>query len=295
MNAKFTHLILSGGGLSGVVYIGIYRFLKEHNILKDIHYMTGTSIGALFIFLFGLNIDYERIEDFFMSVEGVTTKSSLVEFDPNNIFKFKNGIYSVERFRKYIVRFLEDKEDITFNEYIKLTGVDLHISTTCLNTNSHLDLCNEAFPEMSVVTAVLASMSVPVLFEPVIYKDLVLVDGGCCANLEIYNVVKNKMNKILYISLVGDMCFTKEQLQNNILMYGASVMITMINSHTKKIIEDYKDAIDIIKMKDSPVPFLQGFFENNLFYTMIEKKQLEESIIYGYKEIHRHFTSKHYL
>jgi hypothetical protein len=138
-------------------------------------------------------------------------------------------------------------------------------------------------------------MSVPVLFEPVIYKDLVLVDGGCCANLEIYNVVKNKMNKILYISLVGDMCFTKEQLQNNILMYGASVMITMINSHTKKIIEDYKDAIDIIKMKDSPVPFLQGFFENNLFYTMIEKKQLEESIIYGYKEIHRHFTSKHYL
>jgi NTE family protein len=296
MNAKFTHLILSGGGLSGLVYIGVYRFLKEYNLLKDIHYMTGTSIGALFVFLFGLNVEYERIENFFIGNEGITTKTNLVGFNINNIFKFKNGLYSTERFRKYMVSFLDDMEDITFNEYMKRTGVDLHISVACLNTHSHLDLSNENYPDMSVITAILASMSIPIIFEPVIYNDLVLVDGGCCANLEICNIVKNISNKVLYISLISLKNFTKTELQNNLMLYGVSIMITMLSSHSKKIIEDYKDKMDIIDMMESnPVPFLQGQLDGNMFYTVIEKKQLEECIIHGYKEIHNYFTLKNYL
>jgi predicted acylesterase/phospholipase RssA len=41
--------MLSGGGTYGYVYIGIYRFLKEYNLLKDIKYMYGTSIGSPFL------------------------------------------------------------------------------------------------------------------------------------------------------------------------------------------------------------------------------------------------------
>jgi predicted acylesterase/phospholipase RssA len=301
MKQKFSHLILTGGGLGGMAYIGIYRFFKEHNILKDVHYMTGISIGALFVFLFGLNIDYDKIENMFMCKEGVCYKSALVEFNPANLLNIRanNGLYTTERFRPFIVAFLKDKydiEDITFSEYIKLTGVDIHISSTCLNTHSHLDLCNDTFPEMSVITAILASMSIPVAFQPVIYKDMILVDGGCCDNLDIYNVVKNKLNKALYISLEPDITFTNEQLQNNFMLYGLSIMLSMItSSHTKKIIEDYKDQIDIIHLQKNPIQFIQGVFENDMFYAVIEKKQLEECIIFGYKYIHSHFELKSYL
>lgn len=300
MKSKFTHLILSGGGLSGLVYIGIYRFLKEHHVLQDVHYMTGTSIGALFAFLFGLNIDYDKIEGFYLGKEGVCEKSSLVEFNPCNLLNIRktHGLYKTERFRPYMVSFLKEKydmEDITFSEYIKITGVDIHISTTCLNTHSHLDLCNDTYPEMSVITAVLASMSVPILFEPIVYDDMLLVDGGCCANLEIYNVVKNKSNKALYISLGTDITFTNEQLQSDFTLFGLSVMITMITSHTRKIIEDYKNQMDIIEFNNNPIQFLQGIYENNMFYTIIEKKILEECIIFGYKQIYQYFRLKHYL
>lgn len=300
MKTKFSHLILSGGGLSGLVYIGIYRFFKEHDVLKDVHYMTGTSIGALFVFLFGLNIDYDKIEGLYLGKEGVCQKSAMVEFNPCNLLNLREnkGLYTIERFRPYIVSLLKEKydiEDITFSEYIKLTGVDIHISTTCLNTHSHLDLCNDVFPDMSVITAVLGSMSVPILFQPIIYKDMVLVDGGCCANLEIYNVVKNKSNRILYISLGTDITFTNEQLQNDITLYGISVMLTMITSHTKKIMEDYKNDMDIIQINNNPVHFLQGIFENNMFYAIIEKKVLEECIIFGYKHIYNYFELKRYL
>jgi predicted acylesterase/phospholipase RssA len=300
MKGSFSHLILGGGGLSGLVYIGIYRFFKEHNVLKDTHYMTGTSIGALFVFLFGLNIDYDKIEGVFTGPEGVCHKSGLVEFNPCNLLNLRanKGVYKTERFRPYIVSLLKDTyniEDITFSEYIKLTGVDIHVSTTCLNTHSHLDLCNDTFPEMSVITAVLASMSVPLIFEPIIYNDMVLVDGGCCANLEIYNIVKNKANRALYISLGTDVTFTNEQLQKDITVYGLSVILAMITSHTKKIIDEYKNKIDIVQLNKIPIQFIQGVFENNMFYALIEKEELEECIIFGYKEIYNYFELKRYL
>jgi len=149
---------------------------------------------------------------------------------------------------------------------------------------------------MSVLTAILASMSVPVLFEPVIYNDLMLVDGGCSDNLDIYNVVKNKLNRALYISLEPDSTFTNEQLQNNLMLYGLSIMLSLIkSSHTTKIIDDFKNQIDIIKINNIPIQFLQGVFENNMFYTVIEKKILEECIIFGYKKMYSFFELKRYL
>ncbi len=301
----YTHLILGGGGLSGLVYIGIYRFFIEHNILKNIHYISGTSIGALFAFFIGFNIEYDYMEDVFMGRNehincGFCYKNDITEYNPNNILRIHSnmGMYSTERFRKYIVNFLKDKhnmEDITFSEYIKLTGIDIHIHTTSLNTYSSLDLCNDDFPEMSVVTAILASMSVPYLFEPVIYKDYVLVDGGCCANLQIYSISKNPSNKVLYITIGTDNTFTKEILTTNIMVYSESIMLTMITSHTKKIIEDYKTKIDILEIYKNPIPFMQLDFKDNMFYSLVEKAQLEESIVYGYQVIYEFFISKHYF
>ena len=298
MKSKFSHLIMTGGGLSGLVYIGIYRFFKEHEVLKDVHYMAGTSIGAFFVFLFGLNIDYDKIENICM---GLSRKSAVVEFNPCNLLNIRatHGLYKTDRFKPYLVDLLKEKydiEDITFSEYIKLTGVDIHISATCLNTHSHLDLCNDTFPDMSVITAILASMSVPILFQPVIYNDMMLVDGGCSDNLDIYNVVKNKLNKALYISLEPDSSFTTEQLQNNFMLYSLSVMLSLIkSSHTIRIIEDFKNQIDIIQINNIPIKFLQGVFENNMFYAIIEKKLLEECIIFGYKKAYSYFELKHYL
>jgi hypothetical protein len=106
--------------------------------------------------------------------------------------------------------------------------------------------------------------------------------------------VKNKSNKVLYISLGTDVTFTNEQLQNDITLYGLSVMLTMITSHTKKIIEDYKNQMDIIQLNNIPIQFLQGVFENNMFYAIIEKKLLEECIIFGYKKLYTYFEKKLY-
>ena len=41
-------LVLSGGGVKGLYYIGVLKKLEELNILKNINKFAGTSIGAFF-------------------------------------------------------------------------------------------------------------------------------------------------------------------------------------------------------------------------------------------------------
>lgn len=295
---SYTHLILSGGGMCGMVYIGIYRLFQQYNVLKNVHYITGTSIGSLFAFLFGMNIEYEYIEKVFTStlcVDNATTK-----FDPNNIFQLykKNGLYSTERFRASITKFLKHKygvDDITFAEYIKLTGIDIHIHATCLNTYSFIDLCNDKYPEMSVITAMLASMSVPFFFEPVIYKDLVLVDGGCCANMQLYDILKNPYNKILNIYLTTETPFTKDTLCSSFMAYSSAVMLTLITSHTKKLIVENKEKMDILELCENPLSFMNIEFKDSFIYATLEKCEFEECIIFGYTQMHNFFESKGYL
>jgi predicted acylesterase/phospholipase RssA len=298
VNVSYTHLVLGGGGLSGFVYIGIYRFFKEHDLIRHLHYVSGTSIGAFFAFLIGIDVDYEAMEAF--CLDKLSTKNSMTTFDPKSIFnaRSRNGLYSCERFRSHIADFLRNRyglDDITFAEYIKLTGIDLHIHVTALNTYSPLDLSNTTHPEMSVITAVIASMSVPLFFEPVVYKDLVLVDGGCCANMEIYEIAKNKANKVMYITLSANTVFTTETLMTNTMTYMVSVILTMVSSHIKKIVEDYRDKIEIIEIYDSPIPFAQVDFIDNIFYTLVKKEQIDASVVYGYQIVYAFFGKKGYF
>lgn len=298
MIPKYTHIVLSGGGLSGIVYIGIYRLLKQYEVIKNVRYITGTSIGAFFAFIFCLDIDYEYIEEIFAS--SLCVDNPIVEFNPNNIFQLcsKNGMFRTEKFRNSIVKILKNKhniEDITFSEYIRLTGIDIHIQTTCLNTYSSIDLCNDTFPEMSVITAVLASMSIPFIFEPVIYKEMVLVDGGCCANMNIYDILQCNYNKVLQIYLSTERIFTESELTGDFFAYTTAVMLTMLSSHTKKLVNENKDKFDILEITKSPLSFAKADFRDNIIYTTLKKSELDESIIFGYVELHQFFSSKGYL
>ena len=53
-------LILSGGGINGIIYIGILKYLETSNQLKNINNFVGTSVGAIMNTL--INIGYTAIE-----------------------------------------------------------------------------------------------------------------------------------------------------------------------------------------------------------------------------------------
>ena len=47
-NINIEHLVLSGGGLLGISYIGLFKYFEEHNTLSHIKSITGCSAGAIF-------------------------------------------------------------------------------------------------------------------------------------------------------------------------------------------------------------------------------------------------------
>ena len=57
------NLILGGGGLRGVSYVGIIKYLDIYNLRKDITSVLGSSAGALFSILICLGYLGDELEE----------------------------------------------------------------------------------------------------------------------------------------------------------------------------------------------------------------------------------------
>ena len=61
---KITKLVFSGGGIKGISYIGIIKYLEDEDLLKNINTIVGTSIGSvlgLSSFLGGVGLEPSAI------------------------------------------------------------------------------------------------------------------------------------------------------------------------------------------------------------------------------------------
>ena len=54
------NIVLSGGEMMGLCYIGVLKFLEENNIIPSIENILGISIGSLFAVMLSLNYNYEQ-------------------------------------------------------------------------------------------------------------------------------------------------------------------------------------------------------------------------------------------
>jgi NTE family protein len=296
----YTHLVFSGGGCSALLYIGVYRFLQQYHLMEHVHYISGTSMGAALGFLIGLGLECEYLENIFVGKDNFFEDEEMIKYDPKCLLQIpsKHGAYTMCKIEKHLKKALYHKyklEDITFAEYVKRTGVDLHINATCLNTFSQTDLCTQYVPEMSVFTAIYASMSIPIIFEPVEYKGNLYIDGGTCNNIPVDWIVPSPATKVLAFSISTDIQFTKEELKSNMGSYISSIFLAMISSHNKRRYHEYKDIYDILEINQSPVPFMLIQFEKEGIFTRFPKEIIEEGILFGYHQMHELFVSKGYF
>ena len=292
----YSHLILSGGGYSALVYIGVYRCLLQYKILKDIKHIYGTSAGSIFGFLIGLGLEYNILEDIFIGEKSLFTKDDYIKFDTSDLFMFdvNKGIFSINRLRLFIEEILEDNyniKDITFQEYLKKTGKDLHITSTCVNTSSIVDFCEKSHPNMSVITAIMCSSAVPFIFQPVEYEDYLYIDGGCINNIPITTIKKEPMNKLLVINLTKNTNSTTKELKSNLLQYIWNVLSSSLHSPVNLVKNNKDENTDIIDMLDNKMPCILFDVKKEFIYTTFPKEVIEESIIYGYLKIYNHLKN----
>ena len=150
-------IALGSGSSRGFAHIGILRVFEDENIPID--YIAGTSIGAYIGAIYSAGA-IKELEEFILSL------------DWKKLFRYydlrlsKSGIFSGKKIMELLEMVLDGKN---FEE--------LYIPFSCVAVD--IKRAKEVvFKSGDILKAIRASLSMPGVFTPVEYGDMLLVDGG---------------------------------------------------------------------------------------------------------------------
>ena len=249
-------LCLSGGGIWLLYQIGALDYLEKNNIiiLNNINNFIGTSAGAIICFFLSLSYSIEDIKNFMLNFN---FQILLPEFNIDNIF-LNFGLDNGNKFNYIAIMFLKNKyniEDITFSEHYKLTKIKLNI-IGCNYTKKKEVLFNvDKTRNMSIITAIRISISVPLLFTPVLYNNEYYIDGSVLNNFPInYCNIDTTLGINFYT-----IDFDEDNKLDNIIDFILSSFSLLINAKTIKI-----NSLNIINIKvEKNINFLNFELSNN--------------------------------
>ena len=173
-----TGVILSGGGARGFAHAGILKALNEAGIYPDV--ISGVSAGAIVGALYADGHTPDQIYEIFSSED--------------SFFKYVKPKLP----GRGIFRTVGLKENLADNLSVE-TFEELKLPLYVAATNIHTGKINY-FNSGKILDKVLASASIPVLFEPVEIDGDLYVDGGVVDNFPVTPIV-NECRELIGISL----------------------------------------------------------------------------------------------
>ena len=192
-------LVLSGGGAKGMAHIGALKVIEEAGVKID--YIGGTSMGAIVGALYASGYSATQLDSIFRNIDfnrlisdnlprGVKTFYEKEDSEryaiklPFDNFKIAipQGFSGGQNIYHELVRHLYHVKDI--NDFSKLPIPFVCIATN-VETGEQVNLESGYLPE-----AIMASGTLPSLFEPFTIEGKVLIDGGVVNNYPIEEVKK---------------------------------------------------------------------------------------------------------
>jgi predicted acylesterase/phospholipase RssA len=173
---------LSGGGIKGFAHVGALEVLAERGHLHAVKEYIGISAGALCAL--GLCIGCSLSE--LRMVISMLDWSLIRDIDPDTMFNFQEtfGVDTGVNLRRLLAAILNAKHldpHITFKQlHDQRRGPTLRVIATNVNRCRAEEFNYRATPDVEVLFAIQASMTVPVYFTPVKHAvtGALYVDGG---------------------------------------------------------------------------------------------------------------------
>ena len=243
-NKSIDTLILSGGGPSGIAYVGIFKALYDKNIiqknLSGIKEIITTSIGILFTITNILNINQDIL------------KNIIIKYDSNNYINYDNlkiddilidfGLFDTDKISNIIQSILKNClqiDDLTLDELYKINPIKLTVKVFNVTEKKVEYISHETDPKLSILTLSQMTTAIPFFFKPVKYNDNLYVDGGMRGNFPLENC---KSNNYLGLFIRGSL-YPKESNVIKLFPILDFMYSLMINSDN---IEDHKKNKNII-------------------------------------------------
>ncbi len=207
---EITNLVFSGGGIKGLAYAGALEALEELNVLNNITRIAGASAGAITAGLLSVGftpyeikqeLKKQNFADFLDSYDGTVNLPKVIKEIKDGTFDIKKnlpmllyifgdevshyGICMGNEFRKWLVdRFTEKgfNENTTFQQLYEQKQIELFVVMCNSNYSKTVIANHETYPDLSIVDAIKASMSIPFVFSPDTIEGNQYVDGGTMYN-----------------------------------------------------------------------------------------------------------------
>lgn len=267
-------LVLSGGGAKGAYEVGVYKALKELELVENIKVISGTSIGAVNGLLFSMDdpkivdvswgsLNYSRflirqeesrerkIGKLLEKIKSINIETNILE----QVRLYDIGLLS----QRGIKEFIDEYVDVNL---IKSSNKDLYATAYNIDEEKpeyfKLNECNEEELKLKV----LASCAIPHLFKPLSINGIRYADGGIQSplyskvnvdNVPLYPMKNYDLDIILVIHLSYRNKINKEGFKNNIIEIYPSEPLEILSGIgalrlKKDVIErniqlGYKDAI----------------------------------------------------
>lgn len=154
-------MALSGGGAKGFSHIGVFKAFEQFDMRPDI--ISGVSAGSIAAVMYGAGLKPDEIAECFAEASGMG------DFTEWSIPK--HGFFRLDRFGKMLESWLPVKN----LEELKIPTV------VCATDFDHAKSVGWAKGE--IVPRVVASCSIPIVFNPVKINGTRYVDGGVLRNL----------------------------------------------------------------------------------------------------------------
>lgn len=211
-------LNLGGGGARGVAHIGVLKALAENNINFDI--IIGVSMGALIAANYAACLDIDEVESLFTDyIESEEFKHSLLgtwradNYDEVTsrgkrfLLKFSRLYKQTELYgRMLLAPGILDEDDIDKTIFPLIPNVkfsDLKMPFACIAVNLESGK-RQIFNEGPIRKAVLASLSMPLVFPPVQINGNFFTDGGIVDRIGVDSALELGVKKIIAVDVSND-------------------------------------------------------------------------------------------
>jgi len=240
---EYDVLVLSGGGIKGIMMIGSLEYLNQLQYLSSIRTYIGTSVGAILSLL--LVVGYSP-KDIFVRMMTSDMFESLSNVNILGLFQDK-PLCSIEGIKILLQDMVDTKLNTipTLSELYRLTTKDF----TAVSYNESLNTVEyfnyRTHPDLNCIDAVLMSASIPLVFPEFRYNNHLYIDGGLADNFPI-SYYDNSINKILGIYIEPETDFKiNHQLINRI--FGI-IQIPMIHN-LRTSLKNTSDNVSVIKLQ----------------------------------------------
>lgn len=273
------HLVLAGGGASGLVAFGALKTLAQHGIWSRDHLKSidATSIGTVLAIIVVLRYDWEEAETYIVKrpwhhVLKMDLYSMLLRLLE------QRGIWGKEIMTQILSPLLLGKNltvESTLQDLFDLTAVDVHFYAVEMKEQCELiDISHRTHPTWTIIEAAYASSCVPLLFVPFFKDGIGYVDGGMLLNYPLQRCQRRitECDAILGIKTKFDPILPV-QPTSNFMDYMLYLMQQLIQSsrHRAEKVEPLKHEIEVTSKSVNAMNLLELSMSETLRKRLIDE------------------------